>query len=89
MKYKLEVISSKTVTEHPDDVNTAFDYAEELPLPEDDKGPHFHHDLSLTFFGRHMELILASRRIDPSQIFIVRLSPTIIRTVLGMILWPY
>ena len=84
MKCELKVIPPTTVAEHPGDFNSAFHKVEELPLLEDDRCSHLHHDLSLTFFGRHRQLVLASRRINSSKAFVSWLSPTIIETILEM-----
>ena len=62
------------------DFNSAFHHLKELPLLEDENSAH-NHDLSLTFFGRHKNLVLASRGISSSEVFIVRLSSTIIAKI--------
>jgi hypothetical protein len=82
MAFKLEVIPPETVNDQ--DFNTGLHRPEELPIPQDEVEQHRHHDLSLTYFGRHYDLIRTSRGLSDEEVYVALLSPAAIAAILGV-----
>src|SRR5579859_3254880 len=66
-------IPPSIVADNTGDFNTGFHRNDELPPQEREKAVHRNHDLSLTYFGRHLPLILSSRHVSQMEVYTTNL----------------
>jgi hypothetical protein len=80
MTFKLQLIPPAIVNDKG--FNTGLHRPDELPVPADEVELHRHHGLSLTYFGRHCDLIRTSRGLSDADTYIGSFPPTAIAAIL-------
>lgn len=68
MNVKLEIIPPEIINDK--DFNTCLHRPEELPLSQGEVNQHLHYDLSLSYFGQHYDLILNSRGLSGTEVYV-------------------